>query len=942
MKAMPKFGIMRKCFGLLLIGWLLTLDANTQDSLVFTPTGNQPVQSIYPYLRVFEDRDKSLTSGQVFSDQGINFLPVATFTELNPKSAWWFKLDIKPSFSLDSFFIGLPPKQSAGLQQGNDRVDVWIVQEGKARHYEVGIITPLSKRPVVRPVNRNIFPLAGIENRAATIYWRIERTVNYEPVQADFALQHATLLQSQVSAFDKGMWFYTGVMLILFIFGLVFSIITKEKSFLSFTVAAALFCAHALLLNSENNFVSWLTPGAPGLQWHFFSLFTASFVLFIIQFARVFGETARIMPRWDRFIKAVMLTLAVVTVMDILRLQFMPAAEFPVFVVILIFAGFIAIAVKLATSSYLYAKWAGLAILWLFVFQILGVLWNMGVIPASFPNPWFISQVGMMILLFFALAYRFRQSAREKAEAAKILELDEIKSRFFANISHEFRTPLTLMLGPLKQMEETGTDESQRKRYVAMMRRNGDRLLQLINQLLDLSKLESGKMDLKVSKTDITAFLKTIAASFESLAEQNQVNYHIHFPEENIFGFIDRDKLEKIVVNLLSNAFRFTAANGSVSFSVDTDGKRVRLTVQDDGVGIPREQLNRIFDRFHQVAGTEGGTGIGLALAKELLQLHKGQVSVQSEAGKGSSFRISVPIAQEFYSSQEVSASNMGDLPAFEKADTGLPGVEIVEEAAYDTSLPLVLVVEDNPDLQQYIADTLRSQFHVKIAGNGKLGLQQATELIPDCIISDVMMPEMDGITMCARLKKESVTSHIPVILLTAKAGSGSRIEGLQTGADDYLVKPFDSAELIVRVKNLIEQRKQLRERYSREVISVQPDQVEMPSVEHDFIQQVRAVIEENIDNELFGVIELANAIHLSRSQLHRKLKSLTGQAPNELIRNYRLERAHQLLGQKTGTVTEIAYQTGFSSPAYFSKCFADRYGFSPGDLRKKGDHATG
>jgi signal transduction histidine kinase/DNA-binding response OmpR family regulator len=934
----PNFGSMRKCIAFGLLGWLLTLNCLAQDSLVFIPQSNQPFQPLSHHLQMLEDRQGMLGSERVIGNDTLIYKPIAPSGKIDPRSTYWIKLQLQPSFSSDSFFIGLPSSQTAGINQGNDKVDIWVGSSAVGYiHYETGTLTPLSKRPVRDPVNRNLFPVQLRAGQPLVIYWRIQRTMNFEELQLNFALQHASVVHPADNFFDKTMWFYTGVMLILFIFGLVFSIITRERSFISFTCSAFLLCAHGLMLNSENNFVRLLIPESPALQFQFFTLLTAAFVLFLMQFTRAFAETRRLVPRWDKFLLGVMAALSVLVVVDILLQQFNPALSVPVFFVFMIFISFLVIGIRLMFTKNLYARLTGFAILWLFSFQILGVLWNMNLVPAWIPNPWFIAQVGMMIILFFALAYRFKQSAKEKAEAAKVIELDAIKSRFFANISHEFRTPLTLMLGPLKQMEENTLDEKQQKKYINMIRRNGDRLLQLINQLLDLSKLESGKMDLQVAKTDITGFLKAIAASFESLAEQNQVNYHIHFPEENIIGWVDRDKLEKIVVNLLSNAFRFTPVNGTVSFSVENDDKRLRFIVQDNGVGMPKEQLSKIFDRFHQVAGTEGGTGIGLSLAKELLQLHKGQVSVQSDTGKGSSFRISIPIAPEFYNPAEIN-SGLATQAKFSSNSSEASYIkeEIVEELVQDDSLPLVLIVEDNPDLQQYISDTLRSQFQVQIAPNGKAGMQKATELIPDCIISDVMMPEMDGIEMCGRLKKEGATSHIPIILLTAKAGSGSRIEGLQTGADDYLIKPFDGAELVVRVQNLVEQRKQLRERYSREVISIQPDLVELPSLEHSFIQQVRNIIEENIDNELFGVSELADSIHLSRSQLHRKLKSLTGQAPNELIRHYRLERAMQFLQQNSGTIAEISYQTGFSSPAYFSKCFSDRYGYPPGDMKKK------
>ncbi|MEO7982563.1 MAG: ATP-binding protein, partial [Bacteroidota bacterium] len=712
-------------------------------------------------------------------------------------------------------------------------------------------------------------------------------------------------------------------------------LIIREKPFIWFTSIAAVLTIHMQLLNPENTLTQWLIPDQPVYQYHFFSLLTTGFGILILQFTRTFAKTKQLLPVWDKILLVVMSFIAVLSLISLALLELKPATTIPVYFFLASFVATIVIAARLVLTKDLFARWSGFALLWLFVFQFLGILWNYHVLPSWFPNPWAIAQIGMMIILFFGLAYRYKQSVKQKAEATKVLEMDAIKSRFFANISHEFRTPLTLMLGPLKQLEENTIEPGQQKKYISMMRRNGDRLLQLINQLLDLSKLESGKMELKTANTDLTGLLKAIASSFDSLAEQNQINYHVHFPEENIIGYADRDKLEKIVVNLLSNAFHFTAANGTVSFSVEKDEKRLRFTVQDNGVGMPKEQLDKIFDRFHQVAGTEGGTGIGLSLAKELLQLHKGQISVQSETGKGSSFRVSIPIAAEFYSATEMNAHSPVMVNGITSHNNELILLTDTEEAITDTSLPLVLITEDNTDLQQYISDTLRSQFQVQVAGNGKIGLQKAIEFIPDCIISDVMMPEMDGIELCKRLKQEPATSHIPVILLTAKAGSGSRIEGLQTGADDYLIKPFDGTELIVRIQNLIEQRKQLRERYSKQVISILPEEI-TPSLEHDFIITVRRVIEENIDNELFGVAELANTVHLSRSQLHRKLKALTGQAPNELIRNYRLERALQLLQQHSGNISEVAFQTGFSSPAYFSKCFSDRYGYAPGELKKK------
>ncbi len=922
---------------------ILFLSGAIAQAQVFIPAANQPVQPLENFLQLMQDTNNSITIEQILANKDpSSFHPLSTVKKINHRNTYWLKLDILPSFTSANLYIGLLPQTLSGISQGNDNADVWIVSNNNIiAYHKTGNFVPLSQRPVTKPINHNLFPVSLKEKEPITVYWRISRTVNFEPLQFNFGLQHASVTDHTASADDKLAWSYTGVMFILFFFGLVFYIITREKPFSWFTCIVAVLCVHMQLLNPENSLTQWLIPEHPVYQVHLFVLLTSAFGLLILQFTRSFAKTKQLLPRWDRFIRMLMALLAVHTIISLVLLEIKPTVSLPEFFFLLLFLVNMIIGIRLMFTKDLYAKWSGFALLWLFVFQFCGILWNAGVLPFWFPNPWAIAQIGMMVILFFGLAYRFKQSAKEKAEAAKILEMDTIKSRFFANISHEFRTPLTLMLGPLKQLEENTVELAQQKKYIGMMRRNGDRLLQLINQLLDLSKLESGKMELQVAKTDITGLLKAIASSFDSLAEQNQVNYHIHFPEENITGFTDRDKLEKIVVNLLSNAFRFTAANGTVSFSVERDvqrtptasgEKRLRFTVQDNGTGMPKEQLDKIFDRFHQVPGTEGGTGIGLSLAKELLQLHKGQISVQSETGKGSSFRVSIPIAAEFYSSSEISTLHV-PVKTIDIAHTA--EIPATEEIISDHSLPLALIVEDNPDLQQFISDTLRQHFQVQVAGNGKSGLEKAIELVPDCIISDVMMPEMDGIELCKKLKSEAATSHIPVILLTAKAGSGSRIEGLQTGADDYLVKPFDGTELIVRIQNLVEQRRQLRERYSKEVISIHPDETATPSAEHVFIQTVRRIIEENIDNELFGVAELANAVHLSRSQLHRKLKALTGQSPNELIRNYRLERALQLLQQQSGSISEVAFQTGFSSPAYFSKCFSDRYGMSPGEVRK-------
>ena len=908
-----------------------------QDTAVFTVVQNEPLQPLRDFLQVSMDKHDSMNIEVLMNEKSAAFFkPLSAIKDPKLPGPYWLRLNILPSFSSDSFYIGLPHKNRAGISQGNDRADVWVIENGKIiHHYKTGNLDPVSVRPVASPINHNLFPVSLRQGIPVTVYWKLQRIINFEPLQFDFALQHTSLAHVKINSFDKLAWFYTGIMFIMFIFGLVFFIITRAKPFIWFTAIAAVLCMHMQLLNPESYMTGWLFPEHPGYQFHLFTLLTGSLGIIVLQFARSFANTRTLLPRWDKLMLAVMGYTGLMAIAGLILLELDPGSFILFPLTLLAFLLTMACAIKLMTTKALYARWAGFALLWLYFFQVCGILWNADLLPSWFPNPWALAQIGMIVILFFALAYQFKQSAKERAEAAKVIEMDSIRTRFFANISHEFRTPLTLMLGPMKQLEENDLGKDQQEKYLRMMRRNGDRLLQLINQLLDLSKLESGKMQLQVAKTDISALSRSIAHSFESLAEQNQVNYHMHFPEENMIGYVDRDKLEKILVNLLANAFRFTPAHGSVSLLVETAENRVRFTIDDDGTGMSKQQLEKIFDRFHQVTGTEGGTGIGLSLVKELLNLHHGQVSVKSEMGKGSSFRVSIPITKEFYTEKEFGEPGFTDTYSISSSapEQQAEQDEVMEN---DPSLPLVLIVEDNIDLQQFISDTLRPYFQIQVAANGKAALAMAIEIVPDCIVSDVMMPEMDGIEFCNRARKEPATSHIPFILLTAKASMQSRIEGLQEGADDYLVKPFEGKELIIRIQNLIEQRKLLREKYSRQVLMLKPENIKTPSLDQQFIQQVRNQIEINLDKELFGVSELAASVHLSRSQLHRKLRSLTGQAPNELIRNFRLEKAFQLLENQSGNITEIAYQTGFSSQAYFSKCFSDKYGYGPSELKKR------
>lgn len=914
--------------------------AGAQSPGEYSIKANEPLQPLFKNFKIWFD-----TSGQAgINDILTGKIPPSAFRfyDSSMKFDWyricWLKITLHATFSFKDYIIGQRNEFASGAFAGSGRTAAYIVKDGRIlQHYEIGNQEPVSKKVIKDPVNAQAFPISMDSGQSVDIYIR-EYDQDYLFRNTYFYFMHPKISFISPDHKQGSIWIFVfGVMTILFAFGFVFFLITRQLSFLWFALCALSHSFHALMVDPRDLFVKWLMPEHSYYQYFLVEFFVVANIIFFLQFSRSFANTAKVAPWIDKLLLVNIAWGAFYIIFYFV--DFNKAWDifttFFWFFYITIPVLFIS-AIRLLFIRQFTARCLGIAMIWLSCFQALGMYWQkFGFYKIWDINPWIVGPIGYMIIIFFGLAYNFRMAEKEKHEAEKVKEMDKVKSRFFANISHEFRTPLTLMLGPLKQMEQGKMNEPDSRKYLKMMRHNGERLLHLINQLLDLSKLESGKLQLQISKTDISGLLKATVYSFNSLAEQKQVNYHTYFPEHEIIGWIDKDKFQKIITNLLANAFKFTPENGTVSVVAENGDKRIRITVQDSGPGIPKEQLDKIFDRFFQVEGTEGGSGIGLSLVKELVQLHKGQISVSSDSGRGASFRLSLPVAREFYSDEEIALTG-SEAEVTSAASVPVSSTDDPEEMLFDSTQPTVLVVEDNTDLQTFISDTLKGQFNIISALNGKEGMEKAIENIPDLILSDVMMPVMDGVTMTNELKQNEKTSHIPIIILTAKAASASRIEGLKTGADDYLVKPFDGDELIVRIQNLVEQRQKLRELFSQQVISLTPEKTNLPSLDNTFLENVRKNIEENLDNEFFSVVELANAVHMSRSQLHRKLKSLTGQGPNELIRNFRLERALELLQKGAGNVTEVAFMTGFSSPAYFSKCFSEKFKYSPAEVKKK------
>ena len=527
-------------------------------------------------------------------------------------------------------------------------------------------------------------------------------------------------------------------------------------------------------------------------------------------------------------------------------------------------------------------------------------------------------------------------------EAERLAELDAIKTSFFANISHEFRTPLTLILGPMEQIvQEYATDNR-----FPMIQRNAQRLLTLINQLLDISKLEAGQMKPEITQTELVRYFRTLTSSFTSLAESRQILFEVNQNQAEIRAFIDEDKVEKIVTNLLSNAFKFTEQNGKVNVKINysPDHKFVEIAILDTGIGIKQEQLDKIFNRFYQIEADHKrgyeGTGIGLALVKELVEVLKGTIGVESLENIGTTFKVKLPIDEPTWKdyltkgniptenqSLIITVSNV--LPNAEpRLAVSTPKLKI-ENPPSDN---LMLIIDDNADIRAYVRSIFEKEYQVLEAVDGQEGLELAIEHSPDIVICDLMMPRMDGFEFCKHLKSDERSSHIPVVMLTAKATLEDRIEGFDVGADEYLTKPFNKNEIQSRVKNLLKKQEKLRRYFSTKTLEMKPSELKVSAVDENFLKKIKTVLEENLANSQFGVVEFSTAMNMSKSQLNRKLNALCNSSGNELIREFRLQRAAELLTKKTGTVSEIAYQVGYEHLSYFSKSFQEKFGKLPSE----------
>jgi len=557
------------------------------------------------------------------------------------------------------------------------------------------------------------------------------------------------------------------------------------------------------------------------------------------------------------------------------------------------------------------------------------------ILPPWWKTLWAYMAYALIVMFLMTLILRLLII---KAKQSRDLELDKMKMQFFTNISHELRTPLSLIIAPLENILTNNKLSGHIKNQLMTINKNANNLYQLVNELMDFSKADEKKLSLMVQHGDIMKIVNDTTASFNETAELRHIKYKVESDYNNIDAWFDRNKVEKILMNLLSNAFKFTKDNGEIIVKIVKDENKnekypegsININVKDNGIGISDENIKKLFNRFYQVQNNEtinkSGTGIGLSMVKMLVEIHKGEISVKSKKDEWTCFTVILPLGKSLFSEDEINDSPTDVQNEYIKGDNELSdSFEIIKE----NNKSSILIVEDNTELLAYLSETLSEKYKVFKSSNGAEGLEIAVNEVPDLILSDVVMPNMTGFELCRKIKKNMLTSHIPVILLTAMSTTDDKIEGTETGADAYLTKPFSQKLLEATIKNLIETRHTIFKRFSQEVY-ILPKEISNNNLDQEFLEKIITYINDNITKEDLSVENLSAYLLMSRGHVCRKVKALTGQSVTEFIRTIRLKKSIKLMEEGQLNISEIAYKVGFASPAYFTKCFREQFGKSP------------
>jgi len=565
----------------------------------------------------------------------------------------------------------------------------------------------------------------------------------------------------------------------------------------------------------------------------------------------------------------------------------------------------------------------------------------------------FIALYVLLIIVIIYYALRFYSTRVRLKNELKIIKMEKVhaeeiertKEEFFTNISHELRTPISLILPPIHEIQKRGRLDNFSRDLITLAEKNAVRLLRLVNQVLDFNKLGVEVLRLKVSEVEMVSFCKDIFSLFEDQAKRNQIDFLLENKVVEQTVWVDAEKLETVLFNLLSNAFKFTPNGGRIEvlLSLDENPSELnegvfQIVVKDSGVGIPKEDQRKIFERFYQTPigkKKESGSGIGLTLVAEYIELHHGFIQLESEIGKGTEFTISIPLGKSHLPVDSIEKDTQIKLlakPSLKKEKNGSRFYQLKLES----DKPTVLLIDDNMDMIDFIRTSLGHKYNFILAQNGQEGLRKANNFNPNIIVSDIMMPKMDGLSLCRKVKENPKTAHISIIFISAKSMTENRVEGISVGADAYIVKPFEIELLEAQIDTLIQRQKELREYFRNELIHLQSPTDSTNNEDNKFVKRVMDLIEANISNSELTVELIASEMAISSTHLYRRLKSITDHSPKEIIQKYRLKKASQLLQNKEGNITEVMYRVGFTSSSYFSKCFKLEYKVSPKQYQEK------
>ncbi|MFK7807409.1 MAG: ATP-binding protein [Saprospiraceae bacterium] len=908
------------------------------------------VAAQYAYYLVDESESIDIQS-LLKQEESFDFQPLEEQLP-NIKNVFWIKWKVqnvmKDPVVVKDWFLNIGK---------GDYVDVYMVnQNGEIiKEQRVGEFVPMSQKELSRKHFVERIPFSLMTNEPITIYTRLQRISGFPPkiklelFQQDFYNRPG--YQDQVPQ----RWLFFGMLFTFAFLGIAIFPITRDKAFLYFGLFLLSVGGYMVdaFFNVFGNF--WFFREHPKLVMLFtYSLVTLMNVSHLMFIREYIGSKVNF-PKWDSVARVVVgLNIAMgfiaCLVYSITLDEFLTDKIFIPFIVVTYLFLFTVVGPIMRHRKWTVENTLIFISLLLFMMAILinaiSILkgTNMRLLETQL-------LLTLVILIFavgltFGLAYRFLRHQRKRQEFNRLKDLNEMKARFYQNVTHEFRTPLTVISGVASEIQQDPVVSRAPElfRKVEMINRNGSSLLELVNRLLGMAKMEAGELELNLGNGDIINYIRYLVESIGSFADGRKVRLQYLTTLEEMQMDYDREKIRQILYNLMSNAVKFSNENGIVKVFAEKNvfqgQEQLHIKVKDEGIGISAEDLPHVFERFYQ--GDKGkttkdqGSGIGLAFTKELIQLMNGHISIKSEPDKGTVVSVYLPITQKA-AAYDTEIRPMPFPSGEKKAQVKVEQPQAIFSQEEDQK-PMILLVEDNWDVLEYVKSILDKSYQIEVAHNGQEGIDKAVELIPDLIISDVMMPKKSGFELTAELKNDERSSHIPIILLTAKDNNEAKLAGLTRGADIYLTKPFSKEELEIRIHNLLALRQKMQERWSR----VQPlgngnkksndnENSTISQKDKDFLKKLTDFLHENISDEDLDVARMQRAVQMSRPQLHRKLKALTGLSAAKFRKKIRLDRAHALLQDHDGTVAEVAYAVGYKHPSHFSSDFKEAFGVTPG-----------